>query len=149
MTTKCVKILDIGKHGSRYRYKALLHIMICVLALLPSRLTFDHKMTLSPLRLKNSGDSLEIEWSDGLTQRITWRKLRDACPCATCRVERTHPTKPQPLLAVISSSEAQPLGPVSMRPAGNYAYAIAFSDGHSSGIYSLELLRELGGAESR
>jgi len=31
-----------------------------------------------------------------------------------------------------------------MRPAGNYAYTIAFSDGHSSGIYSLELLRQLG-----
>jgi DUF971 family protein len=27
---------------------------------------------------------------------------------------------------------------------GNYAYAISFSDGHSSGIYSLELLRQLG-----
>jgi DUF971 family protein len=31
-----------------------------------------------------------------------------------------------------------------MRPIGNYAYAIAFSDGHSSGIFSLELLRRLG-----
>ena len=31
-----------------------------------------------------------------------------------------------------------------MRPMGNYAYAIAFNDGHSSGIYSLDLFRELG-----
>jgi DUF971 family protein len=31
---------------------------------------------------------------------------------------------------------------------GNYAYAIAFSDGHSSGIFSLELLRQLGDAQS-
>jgi len=144
---KCVKILDIGKHSFRFRYKPLLRIMICVIGLLPLRLTFGHEMTLSPLRLKNAGDALEIEWSDGLKQRISWRKLRDACPCATCRVERVQPAKPQPLLAVISSAEARPLAPVSMRPAGNYAYAIAFSDGHSSGIYSLELLRELGGAE--
>jgi DUF971 family protein len=105
-------------------------------------------MTFSPRRLKNAGEALEIEWSDGLTQRISWRKLRDACPCATCRVERTQPPKPQPLLAVISPAEARPLTPVSMRPAGNYAYAIAFSDGHSSGIYSLELLRELAESES-
>jgi DUF971 family protein len=103
-------------------------------------------MTLSPRSLKNVGDALEIEWSDGVTQRITWRRLRDACPCATCRLERSQPPKSQPLLAVLSPAEARPLAPTAMRPAGNYAYAIAFSDGHSSGIYSLELLRRLGDA---
>jgi DUF971 family protein len=101
-------------------------------------------MALAPRNLKNIGDALEIEWSDGVTQCISWRKLRDACPCASCRVDRSKPPKPQPLLAVLSSAEARPLAPASMRPAGNYAYAIAFSDGHSSGIYSLELLRQLG-----
>jgi DUF971 family protein len=33
-----------------------------------------------------------------------------------------------------------------MRPVGNYAYAIEFNDGHNSGIYSLDFLRELGEA---
>src|SRR6202035_4065578 len=108
----------------------------------------DEKMTLTPRSLKNAGDALQIEWSDGATQRIPWRTLRESCPCASCRVDRAKPPKPQPLLAVISPAEAQPLTPVSMRPAGNYAYAIAFSDGHSSGIYSLELLRQLGDPES-
>jgi DUF971 family protein len=103
-------------------------------------------MMLSPRSLKNVGDALEIEWSDDITQRVPWRKLREACPCASCRVDRAKPPKPQPLLAVLSPAEARPLAPASMRPAGNYAYAIAFSDGHSSGIYSLELLRQLGDA---
>jgi DUF971 family protein len=31
-----------------------------------------------------------------------------------------------------------------MRPVGSYAYAIAFSDGHETGIYALDFLRELG-----
>ena len=35
-----------------------------------------------------------------------------------------------------------------MKPMGNYAYGIAFNDGHSSGIYSLDLLRKLGDAAS-
>lgn len=35
-----------------------------------------------------------------------------------------------------------------MKPIGNYAYGIAFTDGHDSGIYSLELLRHLGDAFS-
>jgi len=105
-------------------------------------------MSPTPRTLKNAGETLQIEWSDGITQRIPWRKLRESCPCASCRVDRAKPPKPQPLLAVLSPAEAQPLAPVSMRPAGNYAYTIAFSDGHSSGIYSLELLRQLGESTS-
>jgi len=31
-----------------------------------------------------------------------------------------------------------------MDPVGNYAYRILFSDGHDTGIFTLELLRELG-----
>ena len=31
-----------------------------------------------------------------------------------------------------------------VEPVGNYAYAIHFSDGHNSGIYTLDLLRRLG-----
>ena len=31
-----------------------------------------------------------------------------------------------------------------MTPVGRYAYSIDFSDGHDTGIYTLESLRELG-----
>jgi DUF971 family protein len=31
-----------------------------------------------------------------------------------------------------------------MKPVGNYAYTIAFSDGHDTGIYSFDRLLELG-----
>jgi DUF971 family protein len=31
-----------------------------------------------------------------------------------------------------------------MKPIGNYAYGIEFSDGHDTGIYTFEYLRELG-----
>jgi hypothetical protein len=40
--------------------------------------------------------------------------------------------------------EAQPLKITAMKPVGSYAYAIHFSDGHDTGIYTLEHLRELG-----
>lgn len=40
--------------------------------------------------------------------------------------------------------EARPLTVQSMVPVGNYAYGIDFSDGHTTGIYRLEFLRELG-----
>ena len=41
-------------------------------------------------------------------------------------------------------AEARPLTIAGMQPVGNYAYSIEFSDGHDTGIFTLELLRELG-----
>jgi DUF971 family protein len=45
---------------------------------------------------------------------------------------------------VLSLAEARPLKVLDMKPVGNYAYSIAFSDGHDTGIYTLEFLRGLG-----
>ena len=47
-------------------------------------------------------------------------------------------------LPVLSAAEARPLVIEDMKPVGSYAYTIAFSDGHNTGIYTLEHLRELG-----
>ncbi len=111
----------------------------------------DHPRQLplpAPVSLKGDAEALEIAWSDGVTHRLTWRMLRDSCPCAVCRVEREKPPQPAPagLLPVLSLAEAQPLRAARMRPVGNYAYAIEFTDGHNSGIYALEYLRALGEA---
>jgi DUF971 family protein len=92
-------------------------------------------------RLPDGG--VEIGWSDGVRAVYPPRLLRDACPCATCREERAAP-KPKVLLQVLSPEETRPLVVAGMRPVGQYAYAIEFSDGHSSGIYTLDYLRELG-----
>ncbi len=113
-------------------------------------------MDVSVVSVKGDEESLQILWSDGVTHRLTWRLLRERCPCAVCRDKQT---KRPPsvasasaatsfdgggLLPILTPQEARPLRVQSMRPAGNYAYGIDFTDGHTSGIYSLELLRELG-----
>jgi DUF971 family protein len=86
---------------------------------------------------------LQITWNDGLVQRLAFGRLRNACPCATCREkERAKVEKPRGL-PVLSAAEAQPLTIVRMRPVGNYAYNIDFSDGHGSGLFTMELLRRL------
>jgi DUF971 family protein len=95
-------------------------------------------------------DQLQITWNDGAKHLLRLRMLRDHCPCATCREKRRaeleSPTQfsSRTELPVLSLAETQPLRIVSMQPVGNYAYGIAFSDGHDTGIFSLELLRELG-----
>ena len=101
-------------------------------------------MTPYPTALKLTDDrKLEIQWSDGQVRRYGFRQLRDACPCATCREKRNAPQDPL-ALPVLSQAELAPLSIGGMRPVGNYAYTIAFSDGHDTGIYTFETLRELG-----
>jgi DUF971 family protein len=102
-------------------------------------------MSTYPTRLALDPDGhVLIEWSDGRRLRYSFRKLRDACPCATCREKRDAPPQPANLLPVLSPQEAAPLTVTGMKPVGNYAYTIAFSDGHDTGIYSFERLLELG-----
>ncbi len=90
--------------------------------------------------------AIEIVWSDTARRTYTPRLLRDACPCANCREQRLEPAAPPPLLLVLRPEEVARLGIIGMNPVGQYAYAIEFTDGHSSGIYTLEYLRELGGS---
>jgi DUF971 family protein len=89
-----------------------------------------------------TGNAIEIDWSDGATARYTAKLLRDACPCATCREKRSAP-RPAPMLQVLRPEELVPLVVTGMKPVGQYAYSIGFSDGHDTGIYTLEYLREL------
>ncbi|MSR57766.1 MAG: DUF971 domain-containing protein [Planctomycetaceae bacterium] len=98
---------------------------------------------LTPRTLKGDASALSIEWSDGRVDRLRWADLRKQCPCATCRVRRA---EPPPLFNILKPEEAAPLRATGMLPIGNYAYQIDFSDGHKTGIYSLELLRHLGQA---
>jgi DUF971 family protein len=94
-----------------------------------------------PVSLTRDGpDHLLIVWRDGLRGRVSWRDLRAACPCATCRDERDKPPDP---FRVLKPSELAPLAPVSMPSVGRYAYKIVWSDGHDTGIYTVEQLRSL------
>ena len=102
-------------------------------------------MTPQPTKLELvESNRLRITWSDGQVREYLLRELRDKCPCATCREKRNAP-RPSPLqLHILSAAEAQPLRITAMKPVGNYAYSIDFSDGHNTGIYTLESLREMG-----
>jgi len=93
-----------------------------------------------PTALRQVSDGLSITWSDGREGHVTWRRLRDRCPCAVCRVERA---APPPDLVLLAPGADQPCRATGLQPIGNYAYAIAFNDGHRSGIFTLTLLRDL------
>ncbi len=94
---------------------------------------------------------LQISWSDGQVLHTSISALRKACPCATCKekhkpmVDLVSQKKTVKLsLPTLTAAETKPLTISHMKPVGNYAYKIDFSDGHSSGLFTMELLRETG-----
>jgi DUF971 family protein len=93
---------------------------------------------LQPTHLAlDSQGRLVIQWGDGSRRAYDVGDLRRNCPCATCRTQR-EATADDP------AAGRPPVEIRQMSPVGNYAYKIAFSDNHSTGIYPLALLRQLG-----
>jgi DUF971 family protein len=96
---------------------------------------------LLPTAVRKDGpDRLVIDWSDGHHSVYSWAHVRANCPCAGCREERETPPDP---LRILKPSELVPPTLVSMPRVGRYAYKIVWSDGHDTGIYTLEHLRSL------
>jgi DUF971 family protein len=97
---------------------------------------------LKPTFLRREGDGLVIDWSDGIRTSVSWKVLRANCPCASCIEERSKPPNPLRILSAQEVAAGDP-SPVKMLPRGYYAYQIVWNDGHDTGIYPLELLRQL------
>ena len=76
---------------------------------------------------------LKILWDDDDLSYYPFEYLRGWCPCAACQghgVERHFIAVTDPKLAGISM-------------VGNYALSPRWEDGHETGIYSFEYLRDL------
>lgn len=78
---------------------------------------------------------LRIRWQDDTTSEIDYDTLRGYCPCAGCQGHMVSEIRffPPP----------RPVTPVEIEPVGRYAISILWSDGHTTGIYRFEFLREL------
>jgi DUF971 family protein len=80
----------------------------------------------------------EITWNDGRVDQLSFFDMRCACPCASCIHEITGEQILRPELVPHN------VAPVELAHSGNYAVKIVWSDGHASGIYTWDRLRELG-----
>ena len=95
-----------------------------------------------PTKIKLAGENntVSVQWSDGHTSAYPYRYLRDRCPCASCA--ENEPAK-QAELSPLPMFGSKPLKPERVELVGRYALQIFWNDGHSSGIYSFQYLREL------
>lgn len=83
------------------------------------------------------GSRLEIQWKDGHVSLFLPRYLRLACPCAGCVDEMTG----QRML--VPSMVPEGIYPTAIHYVGRYALQFVWSDGHDTGLYSFETLRNL------
>ncbi|HCC20873.1 MAG TPA: hypothetical protein DEP88_06460 [Verrucomicrobiales bacterium] len=86
------------------------------------------------------GNELALVWGDGSECYIPLETLRKHCPCAACQGE------PDTMGYVVKPAVAHTdlsFQLVSIQHVGGYALQLKWADGHSSGIYSYELLQSL------
>lgn len=81
--------------------------------------------------------TLGITWTDGHESVYPVKLLREKCPCAHCIDEWSGERKIKP--GMIPDT----IRPLKIKAVGLYALQIEWNDGHSTGIYSYDLLRRL------
>ena len=85
---------------------------------------------------------LTVRWTDGRVSRYPLTYLRSRCPCATCREQP--PQRPGGLTLNILPENYQQRGVArGASLVGNYAIQITWADGHDTGIYDFEYLRQI------
>ena len=99
---------------------------------------------MRPTDVQPIGDELAIKWDDGSESFIKLEALRRHCPCASCKGERD-------ILGNVYKGPDKPLTPQAfqlLRVAhiGGYAVQPVWGDGHSTGLYSFDYLRQIADA---
>jgi ATP-binding protein involved in chromosome partitioning len=104
-----------------------------------------------PTEIKRIGtDGIQITWADGVVHSIPSRVLRENCPSAVSKAKRGDTSHDKPLtpkrslLAIVETTTEEELSLEKIWGVGNYALGMAWADGHHTGIYTYEFLRELG-----
>jgi DUF971 family protein len=77
-----------------------------------------------------------ITWDDGHVSRFGLEELRVNCPCAQCRGLRDQGEE-----AWVPGAGAPPLRIESAREVGNWGLNLHWNEGHTTGIYTWEILR--------
>ena len=87
--------------------------------------------------VEESPSEVSIKWSDDTESRFTAAALRRSCPCAGCINEWTGEKMLDP------ANVADDLTFRKISIVGRYALNFNFSDGHETGIFSFEYLKDL------
>ena len=96
---------------------------------------------MRPIDIQQIGGELALKWDDGTESFINLEKLRRDCPCAECKGEMD-------VMGNLYKGPDKPLRPESIRlrglsHVGGYALQPQWADGHNSGLFSFDYLRQI------
>ena len=98
----------------------------------------ENSTVINPVSIKQTGPlELAIEWSDKHVSFYSTYDLRLGCRCATCVDEWNGMVKIQKDLV------PKDVHPETIESVGRYGIKIHWNDGHSTGIYTFNYLREI------
>jgi DUF971 family protein len=92
-----------------------------------------------------SETTLLIIWNDGHESLYLYEDLRNACPCASCTGSEKWGGKGKPAFkkTIPIGAKSTYVRPNEIEDIGLYAVRFKWNDGHETGIYTFEFLREL------
>ena len=100
----------------------------------------DGRNGVKPVRVKRESSAvIGVTWDDGHSGRHTTQSLRKNCPCATCRTA-LEAREERVMLPILTPGQYELK---SIERVGNYALQFVWGDGHQTGIYTFEYLREI------
>ena len=106
-----------------------------------------NKRRRRPSKVELGETELAIQWIDGELSHFSLADLRGSCPCAVCREARDQSEQELQLpggeLPVLTGGAATATASASaFTYVGRYGIRIEWADGHNTGIYTFESLRE-------
>ncbi|GIK58814.1 MAG: DUF971 domain-containing protein [Chloroflexi bacterium] len=84
---------------------------------------------------------LIIQWDDGHTSRLPYAGLRANCPCVECKGGHLYMGTP-PDLETMRHTPNEGVTIEQIQAVGSYALQFQWSDGHYTGIYTWDYLRQ-------
>ncbi len=99
------------------------------------------------IEVYNTEQYLEVEWKDGHKTELSLFGLRKNCPCVMCRGGHDKMGRFEPELFRVEPTREFRI--TSAEAVGNHALKIDWDDGHNSGMYRWELIRQMDEAVQR
>jgi DUF971 family protein len=101
-----------------------------------------NRLKIARADISDERQTLEIRWGDEHESVYALKYLRDNCPCAGCRGAREE-TRRNPF-RVLGPNERPPSYRITdVEAVGRYGMKPVWADGHQTGIYTFEYLREI------
>jgi DUF971 family protein len=101
----------------------------------------DSTLHFKKAALNREEKTLDVLWSDDHVSVYPLKLLRVECPCATCRHARDDAKRNPNPFRIIDKPVSAELA--NLEAVGRYAIQLNWKDGHNTGIYAFDYLREI------